>query len=176
MKAMDVPRLSAKCVAVGGETHLVAGLTDHKPVVCELEVKHRKASVVERKFKWNIRRVEKDPMLKQVFNHKLQVTLVGAPDGEGQESADSLLDFIAAAITETAEEVVGRIEHHASQRWWSPEVHTTHNARTTAHRKLQKLEEGTAPHALVFKAMKAVQTSTIEQQSANQRRHLSRSW
>ena len=76
MKAMSVARLSAKCVAVGGETHLVAGLTDHRPVVCELEVKHRKARVVERKFKWNMRQVEKDPMLKQVFNHKLQVASV----------------------------------------------------------------------------------------------------
>ena len=34
-------------------------------------------------------------------------------------------------------------------------MHTTHNARTAAHRKLQKLEEGTAPHVLMFKAMKA---------------------
>ena len=58
-------------------------------------------------------------------------------------------------ITEAAEEVVGRIEHHAPKRWWSPDVHTTHNARTAAHRKLQKLEEGTAPHALMFKALKA---------------------
>ena len=46
MKVMDVARLSAKCVAVGGEVHLVAGLTDHRPVVCELEVKHRKPRVV----------------------------------------------------------------------------------------------------------------------------------
>ena len=36
---------------------------NQRPVVCELEVKHRKARVVERKFKWNLRRVEKDPML-----------------------------------------------------------------------------------------------------------------
>jgi hypothetical protein len=50
MKAMDVARLSAKCVAVGGEAHLIAGLTDHRPVVCELEVKHMKPRVVERKF------------------------------------------------------------------------------------------------------------------------------
>ena len=64
-----------------------------------------------------MRRVEKDPMLKQVFNHKLQVALEGAPEGEGQGSADDLLEFIAAAITETAEEVVGRIEHHAPKRW-----------------------------------------------------------
>ena len=33
MKAMDVARLSAKCVAVGGEVHLVVGLTDHRHVV-----------------------------------------------------------------------------------------------------------------------------------------------
>ena len=64
MKAMDVARLSTKRVAVWGETHLVAGLTDHRPVVCELEVKHMKARVVERKCKWNMRRVEKDPTLK----------------------------------------------------------------------------------------------------------------
>ena len=32
MKAMDVARLSAKCVAVGGEAHLVARLTDHRSV------------------------------------------------------------------------------------------------------------------------------------------------
>ena len=83
------------------------------------------------------------------------MALGGTPDGEGQESADSLLGFIAAAITETVEEVVGRIEHHVLKRWWLPEVHTAHNVRTAAHRKLQKLEEGTAPHALMFKAMKA---------------------
>ena len=59
MKAMDVARLSAKCVAVGGETHLVAGLTGHRPVARELEAKYRKVRVVERKFKWNMRRVEK---------------------------------------------------------------------------------------------------------------------
>ena len=34
-------------------------------------------------------------------------------------------------------------------------MHTAHNARTAVHRRLQKLEEGTAPHALMFKAMKA---------------------
>ena len=55
MKAMDVARLSAKCVAVGGEVHLVVGLTDHRHVVCELEVKHKKPRVVKRKFKWNTR-------------------------------------------------------------------------------------------------------------------------
>ena len=82
-----------------------------------------------------MRRIEKDPTLKQMFNHRLQVSLEGAPGGEGQESADGLLNFIAATITETAEEVVGRIEHHAPKRWWSPEVRTTHNARTVAHRK-----------------------------------------
>ena len=66
-------------MAVGGEVHLVAGLTGHRPVVCELEVKHRKPRMVERKFKWNMRRVEKDPALKEVFNHRLQVALQGAP-------------------------------------------------------------------------------------------------
>ena len=50
--------------------------------------------------------------------------------------------------------MVGRVEHHAPKLWWSHEVHTAHNARTAAQRKLQKLEEGTAPHALVFEAIK----------------------
>jgi hypothetical protein len=155
MRAMDIARLSAKCVAVGGKVHLVAGLTDHRPVVCELEVKHRKPRVVERKYKWNMRRVEKDPALEQVFNHRLHAELQNAPGGQGQESADDLLEFIATAITGTAEEVVGKVVHHAPKRWWSHEVHTAHNARTAVHRRLQKLEEGTAPHALMFKAMKA---------------------
>ena len=99
---------------------------------------------------------KRTPCLSRYLNHKLQVALGEAPEGEGQESADILLDFIAAAIAETVEEVVGRIEHHAPKRWWSPdEVYTTHNARTVVHRKpVQKLEEGTAPHALMFKALK----------------------
>ena len=156
MRAMDIARLSAKCVAVGGKVHLVAGPTGHRPVVCELELKHRKPRVVEPKFKWSMRRVEKDPTLELMFNHKLQASLEDAPGGEGQESAGGLLDFIAAAITETAEEVVGRVEHHAPKRWWSHEVHNAHSARTAAHRRLQKLEEGTAPHALMFKAKEGI--------------------
>ena len=55
MKTMDVARLSAKRVVVGGENHLVVRLTDHRPVVCELKVKHRKVRVVEREFKRNMR-------------------------------------------------------------------------------------------------------------------------
>ena len=82
----DVARLPTKCVAVGGDANLVAGLMDHRPVVCELEVKHKITRVVDRKFKWNMRRVGKDPMLKQMFNHRLQVSREGAPGREGQES------------------------------------------------------------------------------------------
>ena len=91
-----------------------------------------------------------DPALEQVFNHRLHAELQNAPGGQGQESADDLLEFITTAITGTAEEVVGKVVHHAPKRWWSHEVHTAHNARTAVHRRLQKLEKGTAPHALMF--------------------------
>ena len=40
MRAMDIARLLAKCVAVGGKVHLVAGPTNHRPVVCGLGVGH----------------------------------------------------------------------------------------------------------------------------------------
>ena len=38
-----------------------------------------------------MKRVEEDHVLKQVFNHKLQVALGGCPEAAGQESADRLL-------------------------------------------------------------------------------------
>ena len=75
--------------------------------------------MVGRKSKWDMRRVGEDPTLERMFNHKPQASLGGAPGGDGQGSADGLLDSIAAATTETAGGVVGRVEHHAPKGWWS---------------------------------------------------------
>ena len=155
MQTKDVARLSALCTEVGGEHHVVSGLTDHRPVVCEFNIRHKEAKPEVKKSKWNMRKVDKDPLLKDVFKHKLKQALSLVPNGEGQEAADESLQFIAATITETAEEVVGRVKCKAPKRWWSTCVHHAHSERTAAYKKINSLREGTAPHAFMFKTPKA---------------------
>ena len=124
-------------------------------MVCEFNIKHKEAKPEVKKFKWNMRKVDKDPLLKDVFKHKLKQALSLVPNGEGQEAADESLQFIAATITETAEEVVGRVKCKVPKRWRSTCVHHAHSERTAAYKKLNNLREGTSPHAFMFKTLKA---------------------
>ena len=68
---------------------------------------------------------------------------------------DELMDFISKAVVEVAEEVVGKIKHHKPKRWWTHEVDKAYKERASVYRKLRKLEQGSAPHALLFKVSKA---------------------
>ena len=95
---------SIKCVAVGGRNHRLHGMTDHRPVVCTMEVEGVERKKEERMPKFNTRRVEKNKKLKDAYREELG-RLEGAP--QRGRPVGEVLAFLTMAMIASAVSTIG---------------------------------------------------------------------
>ena len=120
-----------RCVGVGGLNHRLHGMTDHRPVVCTMEVESVAQKRRAQPKKFNLKRVEKDPKLKEAYRKELGRRLGGAP-AKGSPVAETLA-FITMAMVAAAVSTIGHVKHHKPKRWWDDKVHQASLNKKRAH-------------------------------------------